>query len=63
MPLKKIENEPWPGFRRRECRHPDHDPPTMIVLPTGTYEHICPGCEATSTFTVRGTYMSMRPTL
>jgi hypothetical protein len=26
------------------CRHPDHDPPTMIVLQPGIYEHKCPAC-------------------
>lgn len=26
------------------CRHPEHDPPNMIVLEPGTYRHTCPGC-------------------
>jgi hypothetical protein len=39
------------------CRHPNHKPPSMIVLSPGTYEHTCPGCGAVSTFAVRGTYL------
>lgn len=38
------------GFRKLEelkenvCRHPEHNPPTMISLPPGKYEYTCPGC-------------------
>lgn len=41
------------GFRRlsdiaqkwhMECRHPEHNPPGMIVLEPGNYEWTCPGC-------------------
>ena len=38
------------------CRHPEHDPPSMIVLPPGKYEHTCPGCGHTVTFDVQGSY-------
>lgn len=26
------------------CRHPNHNPPNMIVLQPGEYEHECPKC-------------------
>lgn len=26
------------------CQHPEHNPPSMIVLEPGIYEHVCPGC-------------------
>ena len=50
MSLRKIADEPKP------CRHPQHDPPTMIVLDPGTYEHTCPGCGRRKIFRVRGVH-------
>jgi hypothetical protein len=47
MSLRKIA-EPWGGI----CYHPEHNPPGMIVLEPGTYEHTCPGCGAKMVFTV-----------
>lgn len=35
-----------------KCRHPEHNPPGMIVLPDGLYEHVCPGCGHAQHFTV-----------
>lgn len=32
----------WPMDKR--CLHQSHDPPTMIVLQPGSYEHKCPSC-------------------
>ena len=46
MPLKKIADMPKP------CLHPEHNPPTMIVLEPGTYEYTCPGCGEKTTFVV-----------
>ena len=46
MGLRKIADAPVP------CRHPEHEPPTLIVLAPGTYEYICPGCGAEVIFTV-----------
>jgi len=41
--------EYWPEI----CLSPDHNPPTMIVLPPGKYIHKCPDCGKTTTlFTV-----------
>jgi hypothetical protein len=34
------------------CRHPEHNPPTMIVLEPGLYEHECPSCGRKVQFTV-----------
>lgn len=34
------------------CRHPQHNPPGYIVLSPGVYEHVCPGCGKSITFTV-----------
>lgn len=38
--MRKIADLP----RTVRCRHPEHNPPNMIVLPPGIYEHECPGC-------------------
>jgi hypothetical protein len=40
MPTKKIADLP----RQQYCRHPDHNPPSMMVYPPGIYEHTCPSC-------------------
>jgi hypothetical protein len=46
MTLRKIADIPEP------CRNPQHDPPSMICLSPGVYEHTCPGCGARVLFTV-----------
>lgn len=51
MPTRKIADIPEP------CRHPDHNPPNMVVLENGIYEHECPGCHHKQRFHVN------RPTL
>jgi len=39
--MKKIKDlEPKP------CQSPSHDPPSMISLPDGVYEHTCQKCGA-----------------
>jgi len=48
MPTRKIADLPY----RKICRNPSHDPPNMIVLPPGIYEHECPGCGHKQTFVV-----------
>jgi len=40
--------EAWDSY----CRHPEHEPPTMIVLQPGTYDWTCPGCGAVRTVRV-----------
>ena len=48
MPIRKIHDiEP-----RKVCRHPDHNPPSMIVLKPGVYEHLCPACGKRVVFTI-----------
>ena len=39
--FKKIEDKAWD---LHPCRHPDHNPPSHISLPNGTYEYTCPAC-------------------
>ena len=51
MPTRKIGDIPAP------CRHPDHNPPNMVLLENGVYEHECPSCGQKQTFVVN------RPTL
>ena len=29
---------------KKVCFHPEHNPPSHIVLQPGTYKHTCPGC-------------------
>lgn len=50
MPLRKIADIKPP------CTHSEHNPPSMIVLSPGVYEHRCPNCGMTCTFTVAGNY-------
>ena len=38
----------------RPCLSPDHNPPSMIVLSPGTYEHVCPACGRVTVFSVSG---------
>lgn len=47
MTLRKIADPP-----PRLCRSPEHNPPKMIVLAPGTYEHTCPACGYKMIFTV-----------
>jgi len=47
MTLRKIDEEiydRWKFAGQHMCRHPEHNPPTMIVLEPGLYEHTCPAC-------------------
>lgn len=39
------------------CLNPEHNPPAHIVLEPGVYEHTCPGCGHTVSFTVPHTIM------
>lgn len=46
MPTKKIADLP------RVCRHPEHNPPNMMVYIDGVWEHVCPACGVRQMFTV-----------
>ena len=35
-----------------QCKDPEHNPPSMIVLKPGTHTWECPSCGQESTFTV-----------
>ncbi len=48
MPTRQIRAFP----EEQPCRHPDHHPSSMIVLPPGVYEHVCAGCKMKLTFTI-----------
>jgi len=45
-----VEDDPTPRpvsytMRPDTCHHPDHQPPTMIVVPAGKrLVHVCEGC-------------------
>ena len=40
------------GDIKPPCLHSEHNPPSMIVLQPGTYQHTCPGCGHVTTFSV-----------
>lgn len=40
-----IKSEPLP--RQEYCKHREHNPPGMIVLPEGIHTYKCPGCGKT----------------
>lgn len=44
--IRKIGEVPVP------CSHPEHYPPSHMVLPPGRYEHTCPACGRRTEFTV-----------
>jgi hypothetical protein len=56
MPLRKLPDPPsdWPVWtaQKKTCLHPEHDPPTMILLEPGMYEHTCPDCGYVTTFRI-----------
>jgi hypothetical protein len=40
------------------CRHPQHEPPGMMVIPPGKqFHHVCPGCGYEAT--IRGSQATM----
>lgn len=36
-----------------QCKHPCHNPPSMMVYPEGHHTYQCPGCGHITRFTVR----------
>lgn len=38
----------------RPCAHPRHDPPSHMVYEPGVWQHTCPSCGGSQTFTVTG---------
>ena len=58
MTLKKIGDLPKnSSYQKRYCIHPEHNPPSMIVLQPGVYEHTCPGCFEKIEFIVDGPHL------
>ena len=53
MPFRKIKDEDDDTWNKyNACRHPEHEPPGMIVLDPGRYEYTCPGCGRAITINV-----------
>lgn len=44
--LEKIKDASKP------CMHPEHKPPTHIVLEPGTYKYTCPACGEVTVFEI-----------
>jgi hypothetical protein len=49
MPTRKIDDALW---EKAICHDRDHDPPSHMVWPPGTYEHVCSSCGRTVRFVV-----------
>jgi hypothetical protein len=49
MPFIKHETQ-----AQDACRHPEHNPPTGVVLAPGRHTYQCPSCKAETAFTVDG---------
>lgn len=45
-----IHHEPYE--QKKKCNHPEHNPPTMIVLPPGNHTYQCPVCGEKTHITV-----------
>lgn len=53
MTLRKLpELEGEFSYELKPCLHPEHTPPTHVVLEPGRWEHRCPGCSRTMEFRV-----------
>lgn len=53
MTLRRLpEHEDSFHYELAACRHPEHEPPTHVVLEPGRWEHCCPSCHRTLLFTV-----------
>lgn len=49
MPTKKIRDlDP-----EETCMNPEHNPPSHMIYGEGIWEHTCPGCGRSVTFTIR----------
>lgn len=55
MSLQKI------GELKPPCNHPEHNPPSHMVLSPGIYRHICPSCGEGVEFVVCGPSWNMEP--
>ena len=54
MPLKKLPDDTAWYIKLGPCDSPEHNPPNMIYLEPGTYEHTCPQCKRAVVFKVYG---------
>jgi hypothetical protein len=39
-------------YKDNQCRHPEHNPPSMQVFEPGEYKHTCPRCGEVTNFSV-----------
>jgi hypothetical protein len=46
---------------KETCTDPEHDPPMYMVFSPGVWEHTCPSCGKTVTFTIRNMKYVDRP--
>lgn len=56
-PLPEPERHEW--FYNETCRHPEHNPPNMIVLKPGIHTYQCPACGHTQSITVQNPSMTL----
>lgn len=48
MPLRRLPDM----VESKPCNHREHEPPSMVYLKPGRYEHTCPGCGHVTYFSV-----------
>lgn len=59
MTIERLPDEPdrhgkW--SLPADCKHPEHNPPGMMVFEPGRYRHTCPSCGRAIVFTVQRPY-------
>lgn len=50
-PLTPEEQQTWEVWNN-PCTHPEHNPPSHMVLPPGMHVWVCPGCGREQTIAV-----------
>lgn len=55
MPFVKFT----PHEFEKQCRHPNHNPPSMIVLQPGVHTYQCPACKQEQTLTIHKPMMKV----
>lgn len=65
MPTRKIKDFILGEAHFRPCKHPEHNPPSMMVYEPGEWEHECPSCQHATRFNVFPTNMlsDVRPSV
>jgi len=48
--IEDIPNDSKKIYEHKQCKHPEHEPPMHIVIPSGKQlVHTCPACGKTTT--------------